>query len=216
MLLPGLCCQWDVGVTLFSNDPSSCCLVSRLLSSINAQPVTSWKQTTNKTAIGATLLLLKGPAEAWNSTGATGALGFTFRDMTAWLRRSNRVTEPPWQYWIGPLLLDLGVVTEYCNPLGHGCDVSMSPSPRMARPTAIFSGAWSSQLKVLLNSLRSDGWVSTVDGLHSSWVHSSFQKQVFKLFTHPVTFTVFGCTWADNLDRCTNTYWKKSSHRLCG
>lgn len=125
---------------------------------------------------GSKKVLLKGPAEAWNSTGVTAALGLTFRDITAWLRRSNRVREPPWQYWIWPLLLDLDVVTEYCNPFGHICVVSLSPSPRMSRPTAIFSGAWSTQLKVLLNSLRSDSWVSTVDGLQASRVHSSFQK----------------------------------------
>lgn len=66
------------------------------------------------------------------------------------------------------MLLALEVATEYSNPLEHGCDVSSRPSPRMSRPTAIFSGAFSSQLKVLLSSLRSAGCVFTVDGLQAS------------------------------------------------
>lgn len=120
--------------------------------------------------------LLKGPAEAWNCKAATAALGFTFRDTTAWSRRSNRDTEPPWQYRARPLPPDLDVATVYCNPLGHGCDVSVSPSPMTARPTWVFSGAFSSQVKVLVNSLRSDGSVSTVDGLQASRVHSGCHK----------------------------------------
>lgn len=124
-------------------------------------------------------VLLKGPAEAWIGRDLTGVLGFTFSDRTAWSRRSNRVMEPPSQYRVSPLPSDLDVVTEYCNPSGQGCDVSFSPPLRMSRPTTVFSGALTSQLKVLLNSLKSDSVVSIVEGLQASRVHSDFRKNHF-------------------------------------
>lgn len=124
--------------------------------------------------------LLNGPAEAWNNTDLTWAFGLTCRDTTAWSGRSKRVIEPPWQYWVRPLLFVLDMATEYWNPLGHGCDVSISPSPRMSRPTTIFSGAFSSQVKVLVNSVRTEGWVSTVDGLQASLVHSRLKLKIRK------------------------------------
>lgn len=121
------------------------------------------------------LFLLNGPAEALNSKGSTWAIGLTWSDTTAWLTRSKCVTEPPLQYSVRPLLLVLDKATEYWNPLGHGCDVSTSPSPMISRRTAVFSGAITSQVKVRLNSVRMEGWVSTVAGLHAVLVHSGKQ-----------------------------------------
>lgn len=114
--------------------------------------------------------LLNGLVENWNNTALTW--GLTCRDTTAWLGRSKRVMEPPWQYWVWPVLFVLEVATKNWNPSAHGCDVSVSPFPSMSRPTVVFSGAFSSQVKVLGSSARREGWVCTVDGLQASLVHS--------------------------------------------
>lgn len=87
-------------------------LVLQLLSSPNTSLLNPGNGLTNSQLLVQDRVLLRGPAEAWNSTGGTGALASTFRDTTAWLRRSKRVREPPWQYRTGALLLSLDVDTE--------------------------------------------------------------------------------------------------------